>query len=77
MDERTYHHLTANQHMRKKDILVGNFLGGLAWGLGSVIGATIVVAILVWFLSFINFVPVIGDFTHQVIQDVNSRSTYK
>lgn len=66
-------HLTAYGKMKKKDIIINNFLGGLAWGLGSVIGATLVVAILVGFLKSINFVPIIGDFTHQVMQDVNSR----
>lgn len=39
-----------------------NFFRGIFFGLGSAIGGTIVIAILIWILSlFVNF-PVIGDF---------------
>ena len=50
-------HLKANTNMSKKDIMVANFLGGLAWGLGTVIGATIIAAILISLLKFFNFIP--------------------
>lgn len=39
-------HLSANMNIKKRDILIGNFLGGLAWGVGTVIGASVVVAII-------------------------------
>lgn len=42
-----------------------NFFRGIFFGLGSVIGATVVVAIVIWFLSFFSEVPVIGDFFHK------------
>lgn len=41
-----HQHLTANARIRKRDILISNFLGGLAWGFGTVIGASVVVAII-------------------------------
>lgn len=34
--------LTANMNISKKDIIIGNFLGGLAWGVGSVVGVALV-----------------------------------
>ncbi|WGH80156.1 DUF5665 domain-containing protein [Jannaschia ovalis] len=40
---------------------------GLAFGLGTVLGATVVLSILVWSLSQINFIPVIGDWATQVL----------
>ncbi len=53
------HHLTANAHMKKRDILIGNFLGGLAWGFGTVVGASLVVAMLVYMLRGVGlFDPV-------------------
>ncbi|MGC1259605.1 MAG: DUF5665 domain-containing protein [Jannaschia helgolandensis] len=40
---------------------------GLAFGLGSVLGATVVLSVLVWSLAQINFIPVIGDWATQVL----------
>lgn len=51
MSEQIKNHLTANLDLRRKQIMVNNFIGGLAWGAGSVIGAGIVVAILGIFLN--------------------------
>lgn len=45
---------------------------GLAFGLGSVLGATILVAIVVKMLSSIDFIPVLGDWAGQVIDHLNT-----
>ncbi len=70
-------HLSAGQTMRKRQIVLGNFLGGLAWGIGSVLGATVVIALLVGFLRTINFVPVVGNFAEQVVDQVQTRQMEK
>jgi hypothetical protein len=57
MTKEIHQHLTTNYYLSKKQIMVNNFIGGLCWGLGTVIGATIVVAILFSTLEFFNFVP--------------------
>ena len=41
-------------------------LRGLAFGLGSFLGATIVVSSLVYILSFIDFLPLVGDWAKQI-----------
>lgn len=41
-----HHHQTANAHVRKRDVMLNNFLGGLAWGIGTVVGASVVVAVI-------------------------------
>lgn len=38
------------------------FVRGIFMGLGSVIGATLVVALLLWLLALFGTFPVIGDF---------------
>lgn len=59
-------HLSANMNMNKKNIIVSNFLGGLAWGLGTVIGATIVAAIVISILRFFNFIPGFDQIINQL-----------
>ena len=48
-----------------------NFLRGLAFGLGTFLGGTIVVAILVWILSqTIDIFPPVRDFVERIIQSL-------
>lgn len=46
------------------------FLRGLAFGLGTVIGASALVSALVLVLSQIEFVPFIGDLATDIIQEI-------
>jgi len=47
-----------------------NFLRGLAFGLGSVIGATILVYVLLQILAQIEFIPILGDWSLQLISEI-------
>jgi hypothetical protein len=47
-------------------------LKGLASGLGFVIGTTLLVSLLTFALSQIEFVPIIGDFVSRVIDQIKS-----
>jgi hypothetical protein len=49
-------------------LVLFQFTRGLAFGLGSVMGATILVSLVVWWLSQFEFIPIIGDFTNQLIE---------
>lgn len=49
-----------------------NLTRGLAFGLGSVLGATILVAILIKLLGSIDFIPVIGDWANQIIDQIQA-----
>lgn len=51
-------------------LLWHQFLRGLAFGLGSVVGATILVSVLVYFLSWVDFIPVIGEWAAEVVRIV-------
>lgn len=48
-------------------LLIFQLLRGLAFGLGSVLGASILVSFVVWWLAQFEFIPIIGDFTRQLI----------
>lgn len=44
------------------------FLKGLAFGFGSILGATVVVALFVYILSKFQFVPAVGDFVKNLLE---------
>lgn len=43
---------------------------GLAFGFGSVLGATFLVSILVYLLSNIDFIPILGEWGAQIADDI-------
>lgn len=49
----------------RRNIYLMNFFRGIFFGLGSVIGGTLVVALVVWILSFFVSIPGIGQTVEQ------------
>ena len=43
------------------------FVRGLAFGLGSVIGATFLVSLLAYSLSTIDFLPIVGEWAKEIV----------
>ena len=48
------------------------FLRGLAFGLGSVLGATFLVSLLVYWLSQLEFLPYIGEWMTQLLNQIEA-----
>lgn len=58
----------------RKRIVKTNFIRGIAFGLGTFLGGTIVVAILVWVLSqTVDLFPPIRDFTERLIDSLQKK----
>ena len=53
-------------------LLWAQFLRGMAFGLGSFLGATILVSVLVLFLSRMEVVPIIGDFAARILVHIEN-----
>ena len=51
------------------------FLQGIAFGLGSFLGATIVVYFLVMALGQLEFIPIVGDLASELIAEINASKT--
>ncbi len=52
--------------------LVGfQFLRGLAFGLGSVLGASILVSALAWWVSQFEFLPIIGEWASELAKEID------
>lgn len=47
-----------------------HLLKGTAFGLGSVLGATVVLSSVVYLLSQMEFIPIIGDWVSEIIKVV-------
>ncbi len=63
------------RQITKRQIFFNNFLGGVAWGIGSALGAAIFVLILGYMFSKINIIPVVGSFVAQVQEVVQQKQT--
>lgn len=48
-----------------------HLLKGIAFGLGSVLGATVVLSALVYVLSQMEFLPIIGEWVAKIIEIVH------
>ena len=46
------------------------FLRGMAFGVGSVMGATIVVSIIIYIFSYVEFIPIIGDWATAIMAEI-------
>ncbi|MEI4231971.1 DUF5665 domain-containing protein [Roseovarius sp. D22-M7] len=57
-------------HNNMPRLLAFNFARGLAVGLGTLLGATVLLSLLVWALSQIEFLPIIGDWAAQIAEQM-------
>lgn len=68
--------LNAHRYIRVHNslhrLVAFQFLRGLAFGLGSVLGATILVSVVAYFLSHINFLPIIGDWANEIARQIDA-----
>ena len=59
-------------HRSRKQVYAMNFIRGIFFGLGSVLGGTVVVALIVWILSFFVHIPGLGQSLEQVQKSIQS-----
>lgn len=64
-------YLLAAGYVSKKRLYKENFIRGIFFSLGSVLGATVVLALILWIISFANDVPVIGKVVKNIEHSIN------
>lgn len=62
--------LLAANTISKKHLYVQNFMRGFVFSIGGILGATIGITILLWFLSLFQEVPLLRDFVQNVEQTI-------
>ncbi|MFK7941034.1 MAG: DUF5665 domain-containing protein [Roseovarius sp.] len=51
--------------------LIGfNLMRGLAFGLGTVLGASVLLSLLAWSVSQIEFLPIIGEWATEILRQI-------
>ena len=67
--EQLFHDFNKN----RKEVYWLNFIRGIFFGVGSVLGGTIVIALVVWLLSWLTDIPGgFGDFIQYIVDTVQS-----
>lgn len=58
----------------RSQVYLINFVRGIFFGFGSVLGGTVVIALLVWLLSvFVDVFPPLADFINGIIEAMSQR----
>lgn len=65
--------LFASDYIDVKRLHWENFVRGMFFGAGGVIGATVFIAILLWFLSLFDTIPLIGPLFENVKSTIESK----
>ena len=63
--------LFASSYIDKKKLYWENFVRGITFSIGGIIGATIGIALILWVLSIFNEIPFIGEVTKTVQETIN------
>ncbi len=53
------------------NVIVTSLVRGLFVGLGSVIGATLLLYFVIQFLSNIDFIPIVGEWAKRIVEIIN------
>ena len=65
-------------HSSRREVYTMNFVRGIFFGFGSVLGGTLVVALVIWILSWLADIPGgFGDFIQYVVDLVQNSERQK
>ena len=68
--EKLNRHRFVRLHNNFGQLMWFNFSRGLAFGLGTVIGASVLLSFVAWTLATIEFLPIIGDWAAQIARQI-------
>jgi len=62
-----YEHVSSKSRIH---IFTDNLIGGVAWGVGSIIGATIIIGVLGLVISRSRNIPLVGDVVNVILDEI-------
>ncbi|MFZ6021937.1 MAG: DUF5665 domain-containing protein [Patescibacteria group bacterium] len=54
----------------KGRLFFDNLIGGIGWGIGTIIGAVLLVSVLGFIAARVQAVPIVGEFVYNVTREV-------
>lgn len=69
-------HPSLERYQSRVKMIFYGFVKGVMTGFGTVIGATIIVSLFIYFLSQVEFVPIIGEWLKRVIEEIELSRRY-
>ena len=70
--ERIRKHNFFRAHTRWYRMMYFYFLRGVAMGLGTVIGATVLLSVMLWLLAQVEFLPIVGKWATEIARMVEA-----
>lgn len=64
--------LFEDYYKHRHRLYIMNLIRGIFFGFGTAIGGTIVIALLIWLLSFLNQLPLVGHFVQTVTNSIET-----
>jgi len=64
--------VVATGYAHKRRLFGASLLKGLATGIGSVLGATIMLLVLLWLLTLLGKTPIIGEFFDDIRNTISN-----
>lgn len=55
--------------LSKKKIFLNNFIGGIAWAFGTLVGFAVIAILIGTLFSRVDLVPIVGDFVGNVVEE--------
>lgn len=62
--------LFASEYINHHKLYVHNFIRGIVFGAGGVVGATVLIGLVVWILSLFDQAPLIGPFIENTKESI-------
>lgn len=60
----------------RKDLFIDNLIGGISWGVGSVVGATVVIGMLGFVIAQTQSIPFLGKIVNVVTTEIQQQQTH-
>jgi hypothetical protein len=54
----------------KRQMMLNNFLGGIAWALGATVGLSLIIGVLTLIAKQVDLIPIVGSFVSEIIDYV-------